>query len=343
MTTSKSPRRVLRVAYQAARGALPAHRHKYSPKKFTQHQLMACLVLKEFLRADYRGLAEHLADHPDLTREIELEAVPHFTTFQKAASRLLAAVPSRRMFDAVLDRALPARARRRRVPLAAVDGTGMESRHTSRYYVKRRAGAGDRDRARTYATFPKVVFVVDCGRHLILAAVPGRGPGSDLVQFGRALSQAVRRARIVTLLADADFDAEWVHRVVRSHGIRTIIPPERGRPTDKPPTGRWRRVMKQRLKRYRSKYGQRWQVETVNSMIKRRLGSALRARREDSQYREIILRAITHNVMIVRVKVFYRAASHGSSGSNERGLSATPLASAGSWRARAGSRCSRAG
>ena len=54
--------------------------------------------------------------------------------------------------------------------------------------------------------------MVDCTSHMILAAVPGRGPGSDLVQFGAALEQAVRRARIETLLADADFDAEWVHR-----------------------------------------------------------------------------------------------------------------------------------
>ena len=64
--------------------------------------------------------------------------------------------------------------------------------------------------------------------------------------------------------------------------------------------------MKQRFDRKR--YGQRWQVETVNSMVKRRLGSALRARGYWSQCREIILRAITHNVMIViRVRVFYRA------------------------------------
>ena len=68
MTMSKSPRRVLQVAYDAACRALPAHRHKFSPKKFTQPQLVACLVLKEFLRLDYRGLAAHLADHPDLTR-----------------------------------------------------------------------------------------------------------------------------------------------------------------------------------------------------------------------------------------------------------------------------------
>ncbi len=299
MTTSKSPRRVLLAAYEAARRALPAHRHKFSPKKFTQHQLLACLVLKEFSRLDYRGLADHLADHPDLAREIDLEVVPHFTTFQKAAARLLKAAPARAMFDAVLEEALRRKVRKRRVPLAAIDGTGMESRHTSRYYVKRRAGGGDADPVRTYAHFPKVVFVVDCLSHLILAAEPGRGPGSDLVQFGRALSQAVRRARIDTLLADADFDAEWVHQAVRSHGIRTIIPATRGRPSDKPPAGRWRRRMKQQFGRLKARYGQRWQVETVNSMIKRRLGSALRARNHWSQCREIILRSITHNVMIV--------------------------------------------
>jgi hypothetical protein len=299
MTTSKSPRRVLQVAYEAARDAVPAHRHKFSPKKFTQPQLLACLVLKEFLRLDYRGLAAHLADHADLGRQIDLRVVPHYTTFQKAAARLLAAVPGRKMLDAVLDRASRDGVRSRRVPLAAVDGTGMESRHASRYYVKRRAGGGDADPVRTYAHFPKAVFVVDCATHLILAAVTGRGPGSDLVQFGRALSQAARRARIGTLLADADFDAEWVHRAARSHGIRTIIPATRGRPSDKPPAGRWRRWMRQQFGRLKARYGQRWQAETVNSMIKRRLGSALRARNDGSQCREIILRAITHNVMIV--------------------------------------------
>src|SRR5689334_14441303 len=149
-----------------------------------------------------------------------MKAVPHFTTFQNAAQRLLAATPGRRMFDAVLDRALKDRVRRRRVRLAAIDGTGMESRHVSRYYTKRKAdGTGGVDR--TYAHYPKVVFVADCDSHMILAAVPSRGPGTDLVQFGRAFARAVRRARIEVLLADADFDAEWLHRAVRSHGIRT--------------------------------------------------------------------------------------------------------------------------
>jgi hypothetical protein len=308
VTTSKSPRRVLRVAYEAACEALPAHRHRFSPRKFTQPQLMACLVLKEFLRLDYRGFAEHLADHPDLARLIDLKSIPHFTTFQKAADRLLVAAPARTMFDAVLDRALRDGVRTRRVPLAAVDGTGMESRHVSRYYVKRRSKTGTGTQETTYSGYPKVVLVTDCATHPVLAAVPGRGPASDLVQFKAALKQAAGRARIGTLLAGADFDGEGTHEHVREvYGIRTLIPPTRGRPSEKPPAGRWRRWMKRRLKDFKAKYGQRWQTETVNSMIKRRLGSALRARRYWSQCREIILRVITHDVMIViRIRVFDR-------------------------------------
>jgi hypothetical protein len=60
----------------------------------------------------------------------------------------------------------------------------------------------------------------------------------------------------------------------------------------------------------KKKYGQRWQVETVNSMIKRLLGSALRSRKTRTQNQEIRLRAITHNVMILWRRVFYRAKKH---------------------------------
>ena len=154
---SKSPRRVLQVAYDAARQAVAAHRHRFSPKKFTQPQLLACLVLKEFLRLDYRGFVEHLADHGELTRLLALEVIPHYTTLQKAATRLLEAAPARELFDAVLDRALRAKVRERRVPLAAVDGTGMESRHTSRYYVKRRSRTGSETQETTYSDRKSVV------------------------------------------------------------------------------------------------------------------------------------------------------------------------------------------
>jgi len=92
--TSKSPVAVLRAALEVAQQSLPAYSHRCSPKKFTQHQLFACLVLKNFLKTDYRGVAAVLQDCSSLRDTIRLKKVPHFTTIQKAAHRLLASVVS---------------------------------------------------------------------------------------------------------------------------------------------------------------------------------------------------------------------------------------------------------
>jgi hypothetical protein len=46
-------------------------------------------------------------------------------------------------------------------------------------------------------------------------------------------------------------------------------------------------------------YGQRWQAETIISMLKRNFGSALRARYYHSQNREIRLRILTHDLGIL--------------------------------------------
>ncbi len=56
-------------------------------------------------------------------------------------------------------------------------------------------------------------------------------------------------------------------------------------------------MMKYHLKQ--SRYGQRWQAETVVSMIKRLLGSTLRARTYWSRFPQMLLRAITHNILIL--------------------------------------------
>ena len=77
------------MAYATATDALPMYAHRFCPKKFTQHQLFACLVPKEFLKADYSGIVSILIDCPNLWAAIELEHVPQYTTLQKAADRLL--------------------------------------------------------------------------------------------------------------------------------------------------------------------------------------------------------------------------------------------------------------
>ena len=46
-------------------------------------------------------------------------------------------------------------------------------------------------------------------------------------------------------------------------------------------------------------YGQRWQVESCFSQDKRRFGSALRARSQQTQYGELYLRVLIHNIAII--------------------------------------------
>jgi transposase len=55
--------------------------------------------------------------------------------------------------------------------------------------------------------------------------------------------------------------------------------------------------MRQRFDR--ALYNERWHAESGFSQHKRRLGSALTTRHDDAQARELILRVLTHNHMLL--------------------------------------------
>ena len=165
---TKSPLRVAREALAVARQCLRPYTHKFSPKKFTQPQLFACLVLKTFLKTDYRGLACHLADHSDLRDVLGLQAVPHFTTPQKASRRLLQQPRARRLFRTTIRRFL---GRRRRVPRAALDSTGLECGHASRHYIRRRNGVAKQWQTVAYSYYAKLEAAFDCTSHLLVGVL----------------------------------------------------------------------------------------------------------------------------------------------------------------------------
>jgi hypothetical protein len=86
---TKSPRAVAAEALRLAQEALPAYSSKYSRKDYTQHQLFAILALKTFLKTDYRGVVQHLADFAELRQDLGLDEVPHYSTLCHAEKRLL--------------------------------------------------------------------------------------------------------------------------------------------------------------------------------------------------------------------------------------------------------------
>jgi len=294
----------VRTALAMARRSLPLYSHPCSPKKFTQHQLFACLVLKNFLKTDYRGLVAHLADHPTLMSILDLRAVPHFTTMQKASRRLLALPKVRRLLGTSIRLHF---GRQRRVKSSAADSTGLECSSASPYFVRRRNRIAGPWKTVVYHRYPKLGLVCDTTCHFILALHAGRGPRPDVDEFAPLIVEARRWMRLLRISADAGYDSEGNHRFARDTcHIRTIIPPQIGRPTTKPASGRYRRLMQVRFDR--EAYHDRCQVETVMSMIKRRQGFHTAGRSYHSQCRDLYLMALTHNAMIlVIIQVFYRA------------------------------------
>src|SRR5688572_22684874 len=90
MRTTKSPKKVLRLAKYIGDQALKQYSHKFSPKTFTQPQLFACLVLKEFLQLDYRKVEALLEDCEELRKVIELRHTPDHSTLHQADKRIMA-------------------------------------------------------------------------------------------------------------------------------------------------------------------------------------------------------------------------------------------------------------
>jgi len=160
----------------------------------------------------------------------------------------------------------------------------------------------NRQRAAVVKRLPKLSLAVHAASHLILAARATTGMGADHPHFVPLLSRAQTRLRLAVVLADAGYDSEANHQMARAvMGVRSLIPATIGRPGAAGPTGHYRQLMRRRLQAGPDKkcYGQRWQVETVNSMIKRNMGSACRARTPRGRKRDMLLRAVTHNLMIV--------------------------------------------
>jgi hypothetical protein len=307
MKTTKSPLTVARLALELAEQCYPSYSCPKSPRRFTQPQLVACLVVKEFLRLDYRGVHQVLREWSDLRNVLGLTKVPHFTTLCFAHKRLLRKPHTDRLLDSLLQRCRSDKLLSERVSLAAIDSTGLESRHVSHYFTRR----SERHAAHYKATYPKLSAVCDTRTHLILGITVNRGPKVDHCEFRSTVMHALSRQPFKVLVADAGYDSEKAHRWCRDElDVRSIIPTRtygRKRLDGSPRIigGHYRVKLHRRFPR--KLYGQRWQIETAFSVLKRCLGAALRARMYHSQCREVALKVLTYNLMILLLsaKMFY--------------------------------------
>lgn len=300
------------MAHHMGRRTLPAYASRFSRRDFTQPQLFTILVLRQFHKTDYRGMVAILADNATLCDDLDLTKVPHFTTLQKAERKLLkdrhvADLLARTIalfFDLREASGRDAPAEAQCVEQVAADSSGFELDHASRYFTRRkrkpRKHKGETCPKRvTYRRFAKLGIVVCCATHLILSIHRGMGPRPDTDELLPLINHFVPNVLPEQPLADAGYDSEQNHRLLREDlSIHSLIPATIGRPTQRLPTGKYRYEMQTAFDD--QAYGQRWQSETGFFMIKRHQGQSLNARTRWPRHREMGLMALTHNIRILQ-------------------------------------------
>jgi hypothetical protein len=318
---------VLNAAHRLGLELLPDYSCKFSCHAFTLAQLFACLVLREFFGLSYRRTEALLRDSPAWLTDIGLAVAPDHNTLWRAFDVILKEGRVNRALDRLAEHFAEAGLLRLSSKPLAMDSTCFERQHRSDHYDRRcRQMAGKRktpgrpkdartpekpgkwgksvnaSRSRQLRSMPKLAVAVASACHVILAAKTRIGNGSDAPDFDGLLYRSWKRAPVKVVVADAGYDSEANHRIARQGmNVRSIIPPGIGRPTSKLPSGRWRGHMARRMRRQADKkvYGQRAQSETVHSMIKRNQSSALRSRTPERRKKEMLLRVLTHNIMLL--------------------------------------------
>ena len=176
----------------------------------------------------------------------------------------------------------------------SIDSTGLESHFVSRHFLMRQG-----KRTQRYRRWTKLTIVCEHDSHLIAGATVGIGPNNDAPSLPETVRQAVEHIAIEQLLADSGYDSESNHRYCREElGIRsTVIAINNRYHKGGLLQGRYRRGMKKDFPKH--KFGQRWQVESVFSRFKRRLGYALRSQSCAARKAECLVRVLTYNLMIL--------------------------------------------
>jgi hypothetical protein len=290
---------------------LPAHSHKFAPKTYTQPQLLACLLVKEHLRLDYRGAQDLLELSDGLRSALSLRQAPdHSTLWWFAQHKVTPELLQQALEETVRCLAEPAPpsspsaggqppARKQPARRIALDSTGLFLQHTSRYYEWRAR------RARGQRGWLKWAGALWTDPQLLLAQLVRPAPAGDFADLVPLATSAFSVLPYAQLVADGGYDSEANHRFCREElMVESLIPAHNRRGTRAQTT--YRRKMQRLLgvpgterrgtRRARRDYGQRWKAETLMSVLKRKWGECLSARDAAMQQLQALLRGVVYNL-----------------------------------------------
>lgn len=270
---------VTSLSLRIARKYVAPYSHRNSPQKFTQEQLLTCLILRAYLKTTYRGLIEFLEVSDAVRKRLGLTALPHYSTLKKFADRSsVLDIVDVMLHELVQKFALDEEE-------AAMDSTGMETTSASAHFQSRSG------KKRT--KYVKLSVCVLVGSLIPSGLAVSWGPGNDKSEAPDVLAKASTSSQPKRLFADAGYDAEWVHEFCRDRWqVESVIKPAVHR-ADGGLNGQYRSQMTEETLKEKG-YGKRWLVESFMSGLKRTTGSTLTSRTDRSLFVEAALRVLAY-------------------------------------------------
>jgi len=269
---------------------------KFSKKIYTQHQLLVLVLFKDFRNQHYREFIEDVGDMAEVQEILDLSEVPHFTTLQKFISRIKT-LYLRFTFRKTVDLFYSSD---ENIPITAIDSSGFTSGYCSHYFSERTG--------KIRKHFLKTSLSVDTEQQVITGFVASNSRVHDTRHAVKLLRQCHKIRKSDCYVMDKGYDSEAIHRQIRVDLHANSVIPIRSW-NNEIIGGNYRQEMAQRFNN--TIYPRRQLVETKFSVLKRKFGGDLKARKFRIQIKEIANKMIVCNIyrflQFFFVEVFYRA------------------------------------
>jgi transposase len=257
------------------------------------------VLLKEYLRATYRDIIGFVSLMTEACHLLNLKTIPHFTTLQKFLARIPSGLLSQ-LIHRCADATLPPEAA---ISLVAVDATGFTCEYTSDWYCQRTG--------KPRKAFMKLSIAVDTDSLTVLGFTMSRTPIHEVRHAPAVIRQAHRHGHAGAYVLDKAYDAESVHRLIAEECAAAALIPTRTR-RRRALSGSYRREADTRFNP--DLYRKRAAVETAFSILKRKWGGALTARKQRYQQKQMKLKLVVYAVermekraLFMRIRAFLQS------------------------------------